>query len=307
MEGPEIDAISGLCLSPMPPLIALNDVRYLYNPSAPDAVAALDGVSLTIDRGEFIAIVGSNGSGKSTLAKHLNGLLVPTAGDVWIDGLTTRDPAAVWEIRRRVGMVFQNPDNQLVATVVEEDVAFGPENLGVPPIEIVARVAQALRNVDMEAYRLHEPHWLSGGQKQRVAIAGILAMRPQCVVLDEATTMLDPSGQREVMETIKRLNRDGITIIHITHSMEEAAECRRIIALHAGRVALDGPPEEVFARAEDLERLRLAVPPIRALASQLARAGLPIPPRIVAMEQLEEAVISVANRTAAKGTTDGAH
>ncbi len=291
----------------MPPLITLKNLNYLYAAGTPDPVAALDGISLTIERGELVAIVGSNGSGKSTLAKHLNALLTPTEGEVWVDGLDTRDPAAVWEIRQRVGMVFQNPDNQLIATVVEEDVAFGPENLGLPPAEIAIRVADALKTVDMAAYRQHAPHRLSGGQKQRVAIAGILAMRSQCLVLDEATTMLDPSGQREVMETIKRLNRDGITIIHITHSMEEAAACNRIIALHAGRVVLDGPPEEVFARPDDLTRLGLAVPPIRALAAQLARAGLPIPARTVALEQLEEALLRAAAGTAAEGTADGPH
>lgn len=290
----------------MPPLITVKNLRYVYSSGAADPVVALDGISLTIEGGELIAVVGSNGSGKSTLAKHLNALLIPTDGEVWVDGLDTRDPAAVWDVRQRVGMVFQNPDNQLVATVVEEDVAFGPENLGIPPTEIAARVTEALRNVDMTTYRQHEPHLLSGGQKQRVAIAGILAMRPQCVVLDEATTMLDPAGQHEVMDTIKRLNRDGITIIHITHSMEEAAECRRIIALQAGRIVLDGPPEEVFARPDELTRLRLTVPPIRALAVQLARAGLPIPPRAVSLEQLEEALVALAQKAAVEGRTDGA-
>ncbi len=291
----------------MPPLIELTNVKYVYHPGTPDAITALDGISLTIDRGEFVAIVGANGSGKSTLAKHLNALLAPTEGEVRVDGLDARDPDAVWEIRRRVGMVFQNPDNQLVATVVEEDVAFGPENLGVPPTEIVARVADALRVVGMLDYRHHAPHLLSGGQKQRVAIAGILAMRPQCLVLDEATTMLDPQGQREVLETVKRLNRDGITIVYITHTMEEAAECRRIIALQAGRVALDGPPDEVFTRGDELEGLRLAVPPIRSLAHQLQRHGVPIPPRTFTLAQLEDAVARVAQRVAADGTADGAH
>ncbi len=291
----------------MPALISIQNLTYRYPSGAAPAAAALEAVTLTIERGEFVAVVGSNGSGKSTLAKHLNALLTPTEGVVSIDGLNTRDPARVWDIRQRVGMVFQNPDNQLIATIVEEDVAFGPENLGVPPPEIVRRVEDALRTVDMLAYRQHEPHLLSGGQKQRVAIAGILAMRPQCLVLDEATTMLDPAGQREVMETIARLNRDGITIIHITHSMEEAAACQRVIALHGGRVALDGPPEEVFARSVELARLRLAVPPIRALAEQLVHAGVPIPNRTLTVDQLEDALVGLARRWVGERSVDGLH
>src|SRR5713226_3739048 len=213
------------------PLIEIRGLRHIYHAGTADAVLALDGISLTVERGEFVAIVGGNGSGKSTFAKHLNALLLPTEGEVWVEGMSTRDPAALWEIRQRVGMVFQNPDNQLVATVVEEDVAFGPENLGLPSAQIAARVEETLQIVEMAPYRYHQPHLLSGGQKQRVAIAGILAMRPQCLVLDEATTMLDPQGQREVMETISRLNRDGVTVIHITHAMEEAVSCSRVIVL----------------------------------------------------------------------------
>ena len=268
---------------------------------------ALNGITLTIDRGEFVAIVGANGSGKSTLAKHFNALLLPTEGEVLVDGLNTRDRSAVWEIRQRVGMVFQNPDNQLVATVVEEDVAFGPENLGLPPAQIVQRVEEALRIVDMVASRRHAPHRLSGGQKQRVAIAGILAMRPQCLVLDEATTMLDPQGQHEVLETVKRLNAEGITVIHITHTMEEAAECRRVIALSDGRVALDGPPEEVFARQAEVERLHLTLPPIPLLAHQLRRDGMPIPERILTVEELADAVRRIARRRTAQESADGLH
>ncbi len=291
----------------MPPLISIQNLTYRYPSGTTPAPAALEGITLTFERGEFVAIVGSNGSGKSTLAKHLNALLVPTEGEVYIDGLNTKDPAMVWDVRQRVGMIFQNPDNQLIATVVEEDVAFGPENLGVPSPEIVRRVEDALRTVDMLAYRQHEPHLLSGGQKQRVAIAGILAMHPQCLVLDEATTMLDPSGQREVMETIARLNRDGMTVIHITHSMEEAAACRRIIALHTGRVALDGTPEEVFAHPDQLARLRLSVPPIRALALRLAQAGVPIPGPTLSMERLEDALVRLAGQRVVNGTANGAH
>ncbi len=278
----------------MPPLIDIRNLTYRYPGAAADAAPALTGITLQIQAGEFVAIIGANGSGKSTLAKHLNALLIPTNGVVTVDGLNTKDPATIWNVRQRVGMVFQNPDNQLVATIVEEDVAFGPENLGVPPPEIATRVDDALCSVDMLAYRKHEPHLLSGGQKQRVAIAGILAMRPQCIVLDEATTMLDPAGQREVMETIARLNGEGITVIHLTHSMEEAAACHRVIALAGGQIALDGPPEVVFARLEVLGRLRLAAPPIRMLAVELIKAGVPIPERTLTIEQLEEALASLA-------------
>ncbi len=276
------------------PLIEIRGLRHIYHAGTADAVLALDGISLAVERGEFVAIVGGNGSGKSTFAKHLNALLLPTEGEVWVEGMSTRDPAALWEIRQRVGMVFQNPDNQLVATVVEEDVAFGPENLGLPSAQIAARVEETLQIVEMAPYRYHQPHLLSGGQKQRVAIAGILAMRPQCLVLDEATTMLDPQGQREVMETISRLNRDGVTVIHITHAMEEAVSCSRVIVLAGGRVGMDGPPAEVFSRVEELEQLRLVLPPIPALAHRLRRAGLPIPDRILTAEELAAAVTRLA-------------
>lgn len=291
----------------MPPLIEIRDLRHVYHAGTPDAVVALDGITLTIQRGEFVAVVGGNGSGKSTLAKHLNALLLPTAGEVWVDGLDSRDPDVAWEIRQRVGMVFQNPDNQLVATVVEEDVAFGPENLGLPPEEIRRRVDEALATVEMSAFRRHEPHLLSGGQKQRVAIAGILAMRPQCLVLDEATTMLDPQGQREVLETITRLNQGGVTVIHITHAMDEAARCQRVIALAGGRVALDGPPAEVFARVDALEELRLVLPPVPALAQQLRRDGLPLPAGILDADQLVDGIAALAAARADRGSVrDGA-
>jgi energy-coupling factor transport system ATP-binding protein len=247
-----------------------------------------------VERGEFVAIVGGNGSGKSTLAKHLNALLLPTSGEVWVDGLDTRNRAAVWDIRQRVGMVFQNPDNQLVATVVEEDVAFGPENLGIRPDEIALRVEAALAAVDMAGYRRHAPHLLSGGQKQRVAIAGVLAMRPQCLVLDEATTMLDPEGRREVLDTIQRLNTSGVTVINITHSMEEAALARRIIALHGGRIGLAGPPEQVFDRAGELEAMGLTLPLIPALVRALREDGLALADGILSSDALVEALARVA-------------
>lgn len=277
-------------------LIEVSNLKYVYNAGTPDAVVALDGVNLRIERGEFLAIVGGNGSGKSTLAKHLNALLLPTAGDVVVDGMNTKDPDALWDIRRRVGMVFQNPDNQIVATVVEEDVAFGPENLGVPPRDIRTRVDEALMAVDMFEYRRKEPHLLSGGQKQRVAVAGILAMRPQCVILDEATTMLDPEGQREVMDTIGRLLAEGITIIHITHSMDEALQAHRVVAMDGGRIALDGSPVDVFSRVDELERLRLALPPIPRLAHALRRAGLPIAAATFGIDQLADALSTLASR-----------
>lgn len=276
------------------PLIEITDLRHVYNAGTPSAVTALDGVSLRVERGEFVAVVGGNGSGKSTLAKHLNALLLPTAGTVRVDGLDTRERAAVWEIRQRVGMVFQNPDNQLVATVVEEDVAFGPENLGLPPDEIAARVEASLGAVDMLLYRRHAPHLLSGGQKQRVAIAGILAMRPQCLVLDEATTMLDPSGRSEVLETVARLHAGGVTVVYITHAMEEAARAQRVVAMQAGRIVLDGPPDAVFARADELEQIGLTLPLVPSLARGLRSDGLPLRDGIFSPEQLVDAVAALA-------------
>ena len=291
----------------MPPLIETRNLRHVYNAGTTSAVVAVDGISLTINQGEFVAIVGGNGSGKSTLAKHFNALLLPTGGEVYVDGRDTRTRASVWDIRQRVGMVFQNPDNQLVATVVEEDVAFGPENLGVPPAEIAARVEDALRTVDMLEYRRHAPHLLSGGQKQRVAIAGILAMRPQCLVLDEATTMLDPQGQREVIETIRRLNASGVTVIHITHAMDEAALAHRVIALQDGRIGLDGSPADVFARAEDLERMGLALPLIPALARRLREDGIPLPPGILSVDQLVDAVSALRPGQTARTNPNGVH
>jgi len=238
--------------------------------------------------------VGANGSGKSTLAKCLNGLLLPTAGRVVVDGLDTADPATIWAVRQRVGMVFQNPDNQLVATVVEEDVAFGPENLGLPSAEIRQRVADALRVVGMWEYRRHEPHLLSGGQKQRVAIAGILAMRPRCLILDEATAMLDPQGRLEVLDTVARLNRDeGITIVHITHAMEEAVLARRVIALAGGRLVLDETPASAFARPDRLRDLRLALPPVAALVHALRTSGLPVPGQPLTVAELVSALDAI--------------
>ncbi|MDQ7849740.1 MAG: energy-coupling factor transporter ATPase [Armatimonadota bacterium] len=273
----------------------VENLSYVYNPGTPQAVVALDGVSLQLERGEYVALVGANGSGKSTLAKCLNALLVPTSGRVLVDGLDTRDPHVVWQVRQRVGMVFQNPDNQLVATVVEEDVAFGPENLGLPPAEIRRRVEEALRIVGMWEHRRHAPHLLSGGQKQRVAIAGMLAMRPSCLILDEATAMLDPQGRAEVLQTVARLTREeGITVVHITHAMEEAALARRMVVLAGGRVVLQGTPAEVFEKPEILRRLQLTLPPAAALGRQLRAAGLPLRGPLTTVDQLVDALTALA-------------
>ncbi|MER3456453.1 MAG: energy-coupling factor transporter ATPase [candidate division GAL15 bacterium] len=259
------------------PLIEVSHLTHVYHLGTPQEVRAVQDVCLTIHPGEFLALVGGNGSGKSTLAKHLNALLLPTEGSVRVAGMDTRDPQALWEIRRRVGMVFQNPDNQIVATVVEEDVAFGPENLGLDPEEIAQRVEEALRAVGMLEHRRREPHLLSGGQKQRVAIAGVLAMRPQCLVLDEATTMLDPEGRREVLETVHRLReRERIAVVHITHNMEEACLADRVVVLHQGRIALEGSPREVFRDVRRLRSLRLDLPEVAELSACLRQRGVPV-------------------------------
>ncbi|HEV8338988.1 MAG TPA: energy-coupling factor transporter ATPase [bacterium] len=279
------------------PLIQVEDLHYTYHAGTPQAVTAVDGVTLSIGRGEYLALIGANGSGKSTLAKCLNALLQPTGGRVLVDGLDTRDRDAVWAVRQRVGMVFQNPDNQLVATVVEEDVAFGPENLGVPSAEIRRRVEEALRIVEMWEYRSHEPHLLSGGQKQRVAIAGMLAMRTACLILDEATAMLDPQGRAEVLGVIERLNDEGVTILHITHAMEEAALAPRVVAMAGGRVALDGAAGEVFEQTEALQEIRLEVPPVAALAQSLRAGGVPVRGRPLRPVDLVEALAVPAARS----------
>lgn len=222
---------------------------------------AIDDVSFTVEKGSFTAIIGQNGSGKSTLAKNINGLLVPTAGKIYVDGLDSADPENIWEVRQRVAMVFQNPDNQIVATVVEEDVAFALENMGIPPAEIRKRVDDALKAVGMYEYRAQAPHRLSGGQKQRVAIAGVIAMMPRCVVLDEPTAMLDPQGRREVMSVVRELNRKyGITVILITHHMDEAVQAQRVVVMHAGNVLMDGRPREIFTQVDKLRAASLTVP-----------------------------------------------
>jgi energy-coupling factor transport system ATP-binding protein len=274
-----------------PPFITVHDLHHTYRAGAEDELPALRGIDLEIFTGECLAIIGGNGSGKSTLAKHLNALLLPTTGSVNVGGLDTRDPESAWRVRQQVGMVFEHPDNQIVAAIVEEDVAFGCENLGLPPAEIRARVDRALRTVGLETRRRYAPHLLSGGQKQRVAIAGVLAMAPRCLVLDEATSMLDPQGQQEVMQTALRLCRvDGLALVLITHTMEEAAQADRVVVLAGGRIALQGPPEEVFARGGDLARLRLEAPAVTRLGQALAASGLPVPREVLSVDQLVRAL-----------------
>lgn len=243
---------------------------------------AIRNVSFTVAPGEFVAILGHNGSGKSTLAKHMNALLVPEEGTIWVDSIDTKDKEMIWDIRQRVGMVFQNPDNQIVATVVEEDVAFALENLGVPPEEIRRRVDEAMRMTGIYKHRLKGPHKLSGGQKQRVAIAGVIAMRPDCLVLDESTAMLDPHGREKVMSTIGHLNRDfGITVVAITHYMEEAAQADRVLVMSEGRVVMEGTPQQVFSQADKLHSLHLDVPQAVELRDELVKAGVPMPEGII--------------------------
>lgn len=252
---------------------------------------ALDGVDLDIEEGNFIAILGHNGSGKSTLAKHMNVILSPTEGALWIDGKNTLDEDKVWEIRKSAGMVFQNPDNQIVAGVVEEDVAFGPENMGVPKDDIWERVAKSLSAVGMEAYRTDSPNKLSGGQKQRVAIAGIIAMEPKCIILDEPTAMLDPIGRKDVIDTIKELNREkGVTIVLITHYMEEVVDADKVYVMDKGKVVMQGCPREIFSRVEQLKQYHLDVPQVTLLAHELKKAGLPVRDGILTRQELVEAI-----------------
>jgi energy-coupling factor transport system ATP-binding protein len=254
-------------------------------------VAALIDINLAVNEGEFVAVIGANGSGKSTLAKHLNALLLPASGKCFIQGMDTADAGCLWKIRQTAGMVFQNPDNQIVAAVVEEDVAFGPENLGVQPEEIARRVEEALDAVEMGDYRQHGPHLLSGGQKQRVAIAGVLAMRPKCLVLDEPTAMLDPKGRREVLNTALKLNKtEGITIIYITHFMEEAVEADRVVVMEGGRIIEQGTPEVIFSNATKMKKLGLDVPVAARVSGHLRRSGVLLPDEIIRDEELVAAL-----------------
>ena len=283
----------------MEPLIKIDNVRFSYqNTEEPEKqTEVLKGISLEFEHGELVAVLGHNGSGKSTMAKLLNAILLPTEGTVTVAGIDTKDEEKLLEIRQHVGMVFQNPDNQIVATIVEEDVAFGLENLGVPTDEMRARVDQALHAVGMYEYREHAPHQLSGGQKQRVAIAGIIAMRPDCIVLDEPTAMLDPQGRKEVMRTIKLLNRDyGITVILITHEMDEAAQCDRVIVIDHGEVHMDAPPAKVFSHVQEMRDLGLDVPQPTELCDLLRQSGFDLDPEIMTPEAAADAIAKLLGR-----------
>lgn len=249
---------------------------------------AIDDISFTVEKGSFTAVIGQNGSGKSTLAKNINGLLTPTSGKVFVDGIDTSDEDNIWDIRQKVAMVFQNPDNQIVSSIVEDDVAFGPENLGIDPAEIRVRVDEALAGVEMYDHRKKAPHLLSGGQKQRIAIAGAVAMEPECIVFDEPTAMLDPKGRKEVLEVIRKLNKKGITVLLITHFMEEAAQADKIVVMGDGVLKMTGTPDEIFLRAEELKELSLGVPPAVDLAMKLRERSIDIPEGILTIDEMVE-------------------
>ena len=270
--------------------IKLENVSYMYDPEEHPEAKAIDGVSMTVREGEFLAVVGPNGSGKSTLSKLFNGLLIPSEGDVWVDGINTKDEEHIIDIRRNVAMVFQNPDNQMVATIVEDDVAFGAENLGIEPSEIRKRIDESLEAVSMSAYRDKKLHQLSGGQKQRIAIAGVLAMKPRCIIFDESTAMLDPAGREDIIEIMHQLNREGVTIVFITHYMEEITDVDRIVILEKGKIIAEGKPIDIFNQVSMLHRARLDTPEIVWLCSLLRKGGLDIPTDTLTGEQLVEAL-----------------
>ena len=275
----------------MEPVIEVSGLKHVYTDAENTQVTALDNISLQIMPGEFVAVIGANGSGKSTLARHLNALLLPTEGHVKIKGMDTLEEENLWSIRQNVGMVFQNPDNQIVAAIVEEDVAFGPENIGVPAEEIRKRVDDALAAVDMTAYRNHAPHLLSGGQKQRVAIAGTLALGSDCIVLDEPTAMLDPKGRREILGTMLHLNKEkNITVVYITHFMTEAMQADRVIVMSEGKICFQGTPKEVFSQVTELEKLGLEAPLAAKVAFELRKSGAKLPEGIISNEELAEAL-----------------
>lgn len=270
-------------------MISVQELKHIYTDADGNEVSALNGINLDIPAGEFIAIIGANGSGKSTLARHLNALLLPTSGKCILDGLDTTEEKNLWDIRQHVGMVFQNPDNQIVAAIVEEDVAFGPENIGVPGQEIRERVDRALAAVGMSDYAKHAPHLLSGGQKQRIAIAGVLALEPRVIVLDEPTAMLDPQGRQEIVRTVKKLNKEkGITIVYITHYMTEALEADRVVVMEKGHIRFSGTPHEVFSRVDELEKVGLEAPLAAKIASELRKSGIKLPKEIITDEELAE-------------------
>ena len=278
------------------PIIKTEDLRFSYTTAEGLSPTVLDGVNLNIEKGSFVAVLGHNGSGKSTLAKHLNAILLPSGGAVYVNGTDTADEEKLLDIRRTVGMVFQNPDNQIVANVVEEDVAFAPENLGVPPAEIRQRVDDALKAVGMYEFREHAPHLLSGGQKQRIAIAGVIAMEPECIVLDEPTAMLDPIGRADVLRTIKQLNREkGVTVVIITHHMDEAAQADRLVVMAKGKVVADGTPKEVFQDVEGLKAVGLTVPDTTQLMWELRQAGLDAPLDALSDEECAQALYKLLN------------
>ena len=289
-------------------MIEASHVFYEYvqrdeNDNIEEVSMALKDLNLSVDKGSFVCILGHNGSGKSTFAKLLNGLQLPKEGTVLISGMDTREDSSLLAIRKSCGMVFQNPDNQIIANVVEEDVAFGPENLGLQSDEIVRRVDEALEKVGMSAFRMKSPNMLSGGQKQRVAIAGVVAMKPECIVLDEPTAMLDPSGRRDVIRTVRELNKkEGITIVHITHYMEEAVYADRIVVMDDGKAVMDGTPREIFSRVEELKELSLSVPQATELAHELRKEGLPLPEGILTMEELLQYLVPLMKN---KGTGGG--
>lgn len=288
--------------------IEIEHLSHVYHAGEEGERRALDDVSLAIGRGEFVAVLGSNGSGKSTLAKHLNALLLPTEGVCRVDGLDTREEAEVWRIRQKVGMVFQNPDNQLIAAVVEDDVAFGPENLGVPSREIRQRVDEALAAVNMTPFRSYAPHLLSGGQKQRVAIAGTLAMQTEAIVFDEATAMLDPEGRADILSVVRRLHEEqGITVVYITHFMEEAAAADRVVVLDQGHVVMDAPPRAVFSHADELRALGLEVPLAVELRDRLRRTGIALPADLLTGAELVAALGGAAGDAAAVPGRKAAH
>ena len=287
-------------------LIELDRLSHVYHAGEENEHRALTDVSLSIEAGEFVAVLGSNGSGKSTLAKHLDALLLPTSGVCRIDGMDTQNVDQVWRIRQKVGMVFQNPDNQLIAAIVEDDVAFGPENLGVPPKEIRSRVDEALSVVGMTKFRSFAPHLLSGGQKQRIAIAGALAMQTECLVFDEATAMVDPEGRAEILAVVKQLHKEQHkTIVYITHFMEEAAAADRIIVLDHGNLAMDGTPREVFAKADELQKLGLDVPLSVELGARLRVNGIDLPQAIVTEDDLVQALGAAAGHAGKGGAPLG--